>query len=228
MYSLSSASNDPEYKDPGRRNKGGAVQLKQFTVHSEHYEDEIDSPTFSPTPPPLRTIPPKSKVEESEAAPSVVPRPKKMQLQTRDKPAPTVKNDTEAFLSTATNNTAVITSGIRNPAFEADNQMSNSAKPVIDGDGQSENGTDDIYEEYAKEYENTKENSAVNPQGVFSQDTGNNDDDEDDGDYEEPFKLLNERSMTGTQEYLERQTSVSGLPDMKLKKTHSAESPLKV
>ena len=222
MYSVTSMSNDPVYKDSGKKNKGARVELKQFTV-TEHYEEEIDSPTFSPTPPPLRTIPPKQRTESNDP-PSIVARPKKVQLQMAASSNKTVSHDRQGSSSSSitppSNKPANPTMGIVNPVFDADEVKSNSPKL-----SQVEDRADDIYEEYDQEYENVRK-GGNEPLDVFAHDTKHNAAGE--GDYEEPPQFINERSPTRTSEYLNRQASLSGLPDMSTQKTQSAESPLQV
>lgn len=227
---MTQVSEDPEYKGPGKvsyKKKGPGVELRQFTAHTE---EEVDSPTFSPTPPPLRTLPPKARIDPDEP-PTIVQRPKKIELaspsqkQAPVRQAPSPLSDSKQDLISKK---AESVAGLENPAFENDTSSAGKASVAkVAKTAAKITDADDIYEEYETEYENTNKTDAPVPQGVFA-DENNSADIDDLNTYEEPLSLVDNSRFSSTQDFVNRQTSISGLPTTAAKRSSSAEEPLKV
>lgn len=228
MYPESSDMSDPVYKESkgswAKKKKVVAkVELKQFTSHSERVEEEIDSPTISPTPPPVRTLPPQihRASTDSETPPAVFSRPKR-------RPAPPPLPTDAQHLPSGTSNKS--NQGQINLAFESDARSSpepqlkpNPSSPPTHGQD-----ADDIYEEYSnEEYENTKPGADISTEATGTMEEDDIEIDDLDA-YEEPVPATKPKSYSQSHEFLVRQSSMSGLPESKPAKTPCVDSPLQV
>lgn len=231
MYPEASDMSDPVYNESKgswtKKKKAVAkVELKHFTSHSERVEEEIDSPTISPTPPPVRTLPPQihRASTDSETPPAVVSRPKRRPA---PPPLPTVGTDAQ-HLPPGTSNRS--NQGQTNLAFESDARSGSEPhlKPNSSSSPTHGQDADDIYEEYLnEEYENTKPGADISTEATGTMETDDIEIDDLDA-YEEPVPATKPKSYSQSHDYFVRQSSMSGLPESKPAKTPPVDSPLKV